>query len=278
MNKDFRLKTSRSNILDVSSYGLENIASAPCLIFVHGFKGFKDWGFFPFLGNYFSDKGFFVLTFNFSHNGVNSSTSLFSEMDKFAKNTISLEISELNELIIAYNDGYFGEKKSNKVALIGHSRGGAVSLLSSLVNRIPVAYVVWSSVAKLDRYTERQKNEWRKKGFIEAFNSRTRQMMRMNIDLLDDIENNINGSLNLENSVKSLNKPLLIIHGEEDLTVPISEAEQIFSWSDQKITEIFRVPNTGHTFDIVHPFEGTNKKFDSILDKTNGFLKKCFQV
>jgi dipeptidyl aminopeptidase/acylaminoacyl peptidase len=199
-------------------------------------------------------------------------------MDKFAKNTISLEISELNELIIAYNDGYFGEKKSNKVALIGHSRGGAVSLLSSLVNRIPVAYVVWSSVAKLDRYTERQKNEWRKKGFIEAFNSRTRQMMRMNIDLLDDIENNINGSLNLENSVKSLNKPLLIIHGEEDLTVPISEAEQIFSWSDQKITEIFRVPNTGHTFDIVHPFEGTNKKFDSILDKTNGFLKKYFQV
>lgn len=278
MNKDFRLKTSRSNILDVSSYGLENIASAPCLIFVHGFKGFKDWGFFPFLGNYFSDKGFFVLTFNFSHNGVNSSTSQFSEMDKFAKNTISLEISELNELIIAYNDGYLGEKKSNKVVLIGHSRGGAVSLLSSLVNRIPVAYVVWSSVAKLDRYTERQKNEWRKKGFIEAFNSRTRQMMRMNIDLLDDIENNINGSLNLENSVKSLNKPLLIIHGEEDLTVPISEAEQIFSWSDQKITEIFRVPNTGHTFDIVHPFEGSNKKFDSILDKTNGFLKKYFQV
>ena len=111
MNKDFRLKTSRSNILDVSSYGLENIASAPCLIFVHGFKGFKDWGFFPFLGNYFSDKGFFVLTFNFSHNGINSSTSQFSEMDKFAKNTISLEISELNELIIAYNDGYFGEKK-----------------------------------------------------------------------------------------------------------------------------------------------------------------------
>lgn len=277
MNKDFRLKTSQSNILNITSYGLENIANAPCLIFVHGFKGFKDWGFFPFLGNYFSNNGFFVLTFNFSHNGVNSLSTEFSEIDKFAKNTISLEISELNDLISAYKQGFFGYKKSNKVALIGHSRGGAVSLLSSLVNQVPAAYVVWSSVAKLDRYTDRQKIEWREKGFIEAFNSRTKQMMRINIDLLNDIEDNKNGLLNLEKALKNLDKPLLIVHGEEDLTVPISEAEQIFNWSNQKITEMYTVPKTGHTFDIVHPFEGTNKKFNSVLEKTNSFLINCFQ-
>lgn len=277
MNKDFRLKTSQSNILNITSYGLENIANALCLIFVHGFKGFKDWGFFPFLGNYFSNNGFFVLTFNFSHNGVNSLSTEFSEVDKFAKNTISLEISELNDLISAYKQGFFGYKKSNKVALIGHSRGGAVSLLSSLVNQVPVAYVVWSSVAKLDRYTDRQKIEWREKGFIEAFNSRTKQMMRINIDLLNDIEDNKNGLLNLEKAVKNLDKPLLIVHGEEDLTVPISEAEQIFNWSNQKITEMYTVPNTGHTFNIVHPFEGTNKKFNNVLEKTNSFLISCFK-
>ncbi|MFZ2323932.1 MAG: prolyl oligopeptidase family serine peptidase [Ignavibacteriaceae bacterium] len=275
MNKDFSLKTTHSNILSITAYGLENISIAPCLIFVHGFKGFKDWGFYPFAGKYFSEKGFFVLTFNFSHNGIGSSALEFSEMDKFAKNTISLEISELNDLINAYNDGFFGNKKSNKIGLIGHSRGGAAVILSSLININPSAYVLWASVAKLDRYTERQKNEWKKSGYVEVFNSRTNQLMRMDVDLLKDIENNINGSLNMQNAVESLDKPLLIIHGEQDLTVPVSEAEQIYSWSNQTKTEIFKIPNTGHTFDIVHPFQGSNQKFDQIIDKTNDFLAKA---
>ncbi len=240
MNKDFRLKTKHGNLLNISAYGLDYLSTAPCLIFVHGFKGFKDWGFYPFLGDYFSKKGFFVLTFNFSHNGIGFSNSDFSEMDKFAKNTISLEVSELNDLINAYDEGFFGNHISNKIALIGHSRGGAVSLLTSFINSKPSGYIVWASVEKIDRYTGRQKKEWREKGFIEALNSRTKQMMRLNIDLLDDIEKNINGSLNLENAIKDLNKPLLIIHGEQDLTVPISEGEQIFKWSKKELTEMFK--------------------------------------
>ena len=120
-----------------------------------------------------------------------------------------------------------------------------------------------------------QKNEWKKSGYVEVFNSRTNQLMRMDVDLLKDIENNINGSLNMQNAVESLEKPLLVIHGEQDLTVPVSEAEQIYSWSNQTKTEIFKIPNTGHTFDIVHPFQGSNQKFDQIIDKTNGFLAKA---
>jgi pimeloyl-ACP methyl ester carboxylesterase len=241
---------------------------------VHGFKGFKDWGFFPYLGTYFSEKGFFVLTFNFSHNGIGTLNSEFTELDKFAKNTISLEISELNDLIKAYYQGFFGNKKSNKIILIGHSRGGAVSLLSSLINDKPFAYVVWATVAKLDRYTDRQKREWKKNGYIEVLNSRTKQMMIMDVDLLKDIEENIDGSLNIKNAVKKLNKPLLIIHGEQDVTIPISEAEDIYSWSNQAKTELFKLPNAGHTFDIVHPFAGTNKKFIEILEKTDSFFKR----
>jgi pimeloyl-ACP methyl ester carboxylesterase len=274
MNKDFSLKTSYGNLLNITAYGLNNLNSAPCLIFVHGFKGFKDWGFYPFLGNYFSDKGFFVLTFNFSHNGVELSNSDFTELDKFAKNTISLEVSELNDLINAYNNGYFGNKLSNKVILVGHSRGGAISILSSLLNKKPEVYVLLASVAKLDRYTRRQKSEWKKNGYVEVINSRTKQIMRMNVELLNDIENNINGSLNIEYAIKNLHKPLLIIHGEQDVTVQISEAEQNFRLSDKSITELVKIPNTGHTFDIVHPFEGTNKRFNELLENIESFLEK----
>ena len=48
-------------------------------------------------------------------------------------------------------------------------------------------------------------------------------MMRMNVESLEDIEANKNSSLSIEKAVKGLNKPLLILHGPEDLTVPIEE-------------------------------------------------------
>lgn len=275
MNKDFRLKTKEGDFLNINAFGFENIKSSLCLIFVHGFKGFKDWGFFPYTSKHFADKGFCVLSFNFSHNGVDDQGFDFNRLDKFAENTISLEISELVQIINAYKNGFFEENVFGKMCLIGHSRGGAVSLLSSLIEKVD-AYIVWASVDKLDRYTNRQKTEWRKQGFVEVLNSRTNQMMRMNFSLLEDIEKNKSGSLSIENAVKDLHKPLLIFHGEQDLTVPITEGEQIYNWSDKSITEFERFPTCGHTFDIVHPFEGSNKKFDLVLSKTEEFLRKVF--
>ncbi len=271
MNKDFRLKTKEGDFLNISAFGFESIKSSPCLILVHGFKGFKDWGFFPYTAKHFADKGYFVLSFNFSHNGVDDQCIDFNSLDKFAKNTVSLEVSELVQVINAYHNGFFNENVFGKVGFIGHSRGGGVALLSSLINKVDV-YVVWSSVAKFDRYTEHQKKEWRKTGYFEALNSRTNQMMRMNLDLLEDIEQNKNGSLSIKNAVKDLDKPLLIVHGEQDLTVPVKEGEQIFNWSDKAISNIEIIPAAGHTFDIVHPFAGSNKKFDIVLSKTEDYL------
>jgi fermentation-respiration switch protein FrsA (DUF1100 family) len=98
--------------------------------------------------------------------------------------------------------------------------------------------------------------------------------MRLDVGLLDDIENNSNNSLNIENALKNLNRPLLIVHGEQDLAVPIAEAEQLYNWSDKSKTEFYKLYSTGHTFDIVHPFNGTSEKFEKLLDKTTSFFVK----
>jgi pimeloyl-ACP methyl ester carboxylesterase len=80
--------------------------------------------------------------------------------------------------------------------------------------------------------------------------------------------------LNLEKSLKNLNKPLLVIHGEQDLAVPLSEAEKLYSWANTDCTKLIVIPNTGHTFDIKHPFEGSNDKFDQVLQETEIFFTK----
>ncbi len=274
MNKDFVLNTKNNNKIRITSYGYENLSSAPCLIFVHGFKGFKDWGFWPYSGNYFAERGFFVLTFNFSHNGVGESLTQFTELDKFANNTFSLELEELNEIIDAYLNNFFGNSGNTRIGVVGHSRGGGESLLISSQRIELDAVVLWAPVANFNRYSARQAKEWRENGFFEVLNSRTKQLMRLNATLLEDIEKNKEDLLNLKKAAENLNKPLLIIHGEQDLSVPIKEGEQIYNWSNKELTEFYKIKATGHTFDVAHPFKESNQKFDSVLEKTLNFFNK----
>jgi fermentation-respiration switch protein FrsA (DUF1100 family) len=98
--------------------------------------------------------------------------------------------------------------------------------------------------------------------------------MPLKISLLDDIEQNKNGKLNLEKAVRNLNKPLLILHGEQDLAVKLDEGKEIYSWANNELTEFYPVEATGHTFDCKHPFEGSNPKFDFVLHKTEEFFTK----
>jgi len=274
MTLDYTHKLHSGEAVTATTYGNDNLLNSPCLIFVHGFKGFKDWGFVPFLGEYFEKENFFLITFNFSHNGIGEDRLEFTELDKFANNTFSKEIEELNEIIAAYKNNYFGVTENEFIGLIGHSRGGGISLLVAETNNNIDACVTWSAISKFDRYSERQKQIWRKDGFFEVLNSRTNQVMRLNLVLLDDLENNLENRLNIEKSLNNFNKPLLMIHGEKDLAVPVAEAETLYSWSDVNKTELVIIPKTGHTFEVKHPFEGSNEKFDLVLSKTADFFKK----
>ena len=76
--------------------------------------------------------------------------------------------------------------------------------------------------------------------------------------------------------LKKITIPYLIVHGDQDLGVPVKEAEQIYSWSNKQFTEFLKVSGTGHTFDIKHPFEGPSKAFNNVLEKTLQFFHKSF--
>lgn len=274
MKKDFILKTPSSDVIRISTFENEDLKVKPCVIFIHGFKGFKDWGFVQYLAEDFSQCGFFVITFNFSHNGVGNSLTEFDELEKFAKNTISREVEELGLVVNSYKNAIFTSNVSEKVGILGHSRGGGVSLILASQKSEISAVAVWASISKFDRYTKKQIDSWKKDGFTEVLNSRTNQMMKLGIELLNDIEANKHDLLSIEKAVRNLNKPLFIAHGDQDTSVPFVEAEEIYSWADKDLTTFLEIPAAGHTFDVVHPFNGSNPKFDLLLTKTNSFFQK----
>jgi len=277
MKKDIVFAASDGEKLRSTLFGQENLGKGPCIVFVHGFKGFKDWGFWPYMGDYFAERGYVVVSFNFSHNGVGESLTEFDELDRFAENTFSREVREVCEVVDACRSGVFGDVGGHRIALLGHSRGGGIALAAARQKPEVAAVALWSSVSDFNRYSEKHKEKWRKAGFFEVVNQRTGQVMRLNATLLDDLEKHKDYSLNIEKAVCELNRPLLIAHGEQDVSVTVAEGKKLFEWSDKSCTEFHTVPKTGHTFGVGHPFAGSSAALDSVLDKTESFYAKSLK-
>ncbi|MBK9249589.1 MAG: alpha/beta hydrolase [Ignavibacteria bacterium] len=244
----------------------------PVVLVFHGFKGFKDWGFFPFVCSEFARRGSICVCMNFSLNGYAQDSDKVNYPDDFARNTISLEIEEARLTLRKIIDSFSAEfpQWNGEIYLLGHSRGGGIALLTGVLESNTVSkVVVWNSIGTFERFSERQKRLWRETGTFEVENSRTHQTLGMNVEFLNDIELHSKEFL-LDSAAKSLGAKLLIIHGEQDMTVPVREAKKLAEIN--KAISVQLIANTGHTFGAVHPFELPTTALQSAIEHTSRFI------
>ncbi len=246
----------------------------PAVIAVHGFKGFKDWGSMPTIGRRLAEEGFVCVAFNFSHNGIGEALTQFTELDKFAANTLSRELDELGIVIDAVASGAVGlPVDPARIALYGHSRGGGESIIAAAEHSVVRAVCTWGTVAYFDRWTERQKKRWREKGAMEILNARTGELMRMDATYLDDLEQHA-PRLAIRRAASTLACPMLLVHGEQDLTVLADESARIASIAGPSRARLAIVANTGHTFGAEHPFAGMTAALAEALKITIAFFRE----
>jgi len=273
MVKHFTHQTAAQHSLEISLYGAELLGEVPCLIYVHGFKGFKDWAFVPHAGEYFANRGYTFLCFNFSHNGIGADGETFTELDKFEQNTFLLEVRELQEIIkLVAHTNQLGADLHAPLGLIGHSRGGGIALLTAHQQPEVKALATRASVSTFERYPKETIEAWKAKGYLEVPNARTGQTFRLSLPILQEVERYGRTKLNILQAVQKLGRPLLLLHGEEDETVPAYEAEQLNIYGDPDLTTLRLIPQTGHTFGAKHPFEGSNPALDQVLEATADFF------
>lgn len=249
----------------------------PLVILCHGFKGFKDWGCFPYMMERIAEEGNFAVSFNFSYNGTGENDfdqSDFTRLDLFAENTFSRELDDLGSIIdhLFENKDKYNYDKGN-ITLTGHSRGGGIAILKTAEDKRISKLVVLSSVCNFDRYSDTLKKKWKEVGYFEVINSRTNQMMRLNYTLIEDLVKN-KERLDIQKAISEITVPVMIIHGAQDITVDYSNAEDLYSRSDKDKTKLFLIENTGHTFGAVQPFEGTTKALEEVLTLIEDFLSK----
>jgi len=226
----------------------------PVIIFSHGFKGFKDWGHFPLVARWFAAQGFAFVRFNFSHNGTTPQEPAdFANLDNFGKNNFSIELHDLDDVIHwveANSDEHQFDKE--KIYLIGHSRGGGISIIKASEDERIKKIVTWASVADFEsRMRVDGFEEWKKTGVTYIPNARTNQNMPLYFQFYEDLDRNRERLL-IKKAAKKLNKPFLIVHGTEDDTVSVNEANALHQWAAG--SRLCLIENADHAFNAIHPY------------------------
>ena len=152
--------------IDVSY--LSNNQQKPLVLFVHGFKGFKDWGHFNAIANYFAENNFVFVKFNFSHNGTSLQKPLeFDDLEAFGNNNYVFELNDLDAVLntLLTVEQLKNEIDAEKVYLIGHSRGGAISIIKTSEDTRIKKLVTWAAVADIvNRNSAITIETWKKDG------------------------------------------------------------------------------------------------------------------
>lgn len=248
----------------------EDESNMPLIIFSHGFKGYKDWGFIPYYCEKIAESKAIVVNFNFSLNGKKDSNTRLYDASIFGMNTISREIQDLLKVIEYFkNEKNLKQLTNGHIILAGHSLGGAISVLAlkniEFINKL----ILIASISNCNRYTQRQVELWKSIGKFEFEIYDTKQKLFLDRAFLDDIEKNYPKDI-LCNILREINPPTLILHGKEDLTVRYSEAEELHKNTPN--SKLMLIPSIGHTFGVEAKFTRTNVQLEKMINESINFI------
>lgn len=245
-------------------------SSLTSIIFVHGFKGFKDWGAHHLLAENFAALGYRYFKFNLSHNGVTEKApNDVTDMEAFASNTVSKELNDLETVINYVSHTY----PMDPIYLIGHSKGGALVILKGAADDRIAKIATWSSIADFSSlWKKEQEEEWLRTGQIYVENARTKERMPLNSTLLEDFRAN-EGKFNVLHAAAAIEKPWLILHGDDDVNVAFSVAQQLAQ--AQPKAKLQKIAGANHVFGASHPYTAAAlpTHLQEVFDKTAAFFE-----
>ena len=247
------------------------------VVFCHGFKGFKDWGPFNKIAAHFAEQDIVFVKFNFSHNGTTINDPInFNDLKAFGNNNFCKELDDLSLVLnwIENCQELRGEIDTSKISLFGHSRGGSIAMLKSVEDSRVSKIISWASPSNfLDRLPKKEKlAKWKELGIAYVYNGRTKQNMPMYYQFYENCSE-FASRLNIQNAVSMMSIPHLLVHGSEDPTVLLCEAENIKSWNTNAQLHIINGAN--HVLGGFHPYELDKfpQDLQEAIDITIIFLK-----
>lgn len=235
-----------------------------------------EWGFFPALAELLSERGLTVVRFNFTGNGMQPGDELVTNLEAFRTATFSQDLEDLLILLSALGESVAeGLVDARRLGLFGHSRGGGTAIVAAAhadwSDRLR-ALVTWSAVSTFDRLDTAAKLVWRQQGATPILNARTGQELLLDRIVLDDLERH-RDELDILAAASRRLAPWLLIHGEEDETVPVAEARSLAEHAAGEGV-LLEIPAASHTFGATHPFAGPTPQLIEALNATQSWFRQ----
>jgi pimeloyl-ACP methyl ester carboxylesterase len=253
------------------AYYPETEQKLPLVIFVHGYKGYKDWGAWNLMAEKFAEAGFFFVKFNFSHNGTTvEDPHNFADLEAFGNNNYSKELSDLGVVI----DYFVKDAKvdDQKIVLIGHSRGGGISIIKTYEDERINGLITLASIDTLERFPRNDAFEkWKEAGVYYVINGRTKQEMPHYYQFYEDFEKDAH-RFDVERATEMAKAHVLIIHGTNDESVSVKNAEHLHLLNPN--SELYLIENANHTFGAKEPWEEMElpKDLNEVVEKSIKFI------
>ena len=198
-------------------------------------------------------------------NGTGADLVHFSDLDGFRRNTFSRELDDVLWLLDQITSGSLTGAVPERTGILGHSRGGGISILAAAECDRVDALVTWAAVADFERWSAEQRREWEASGVLYVPNARTGQDMPLGIGLLEDFLAN-RSRLDILAAARRVATPWLIVHGGRDESVPVDEAHRLHE--EGTAAELGLLPETGHTFGATHPMESPPAFLEEAIDRS----------
>jgi len=246
------------------------------IIVAHGFRGFKDWGFLPYLSRQLTQSGFAAISFNHSLSGIGDNPWAIEDLEGFSHNSTSQELQDWNLLLDSLLWGkipFAHRLRLNSVGVVGHSRGGSYGiLLSSQVPQIR-SVVTWGAIQSFDRFDGETRRRWQSHGYLEVNQQPQEKPLRLKVGALDALDRNLE-QLDVLKAMRQSSIPVLILHTRQDRTVPLIEGQNLWQCADQKLSNFQVIEGGGHTFQTQHPLDTPSLPLLEAVSRTIEWFKK----
>jgi uncharacterized protein len=233
----------------------------PLLVFVHGYMGYKDWGAWNAMCQYWLDAGYSSAKLNLSRNGTKIiCPTEFSDLDAFGKSSYWSELQDIQLFLdhLEQTHGY------TSFILVGHSRGGGLVLLAGKDTRAKQVHCL-APISSIDyRFPKDDAlQQWKNDGVYFRTNGRTKQDMPHYYSQYEEFLQH-KDELSIEESCKQLNKPVFVYHGENDTSVKPFEGQEVALMCRGFF---FLIADTEHTFGAVEPWiqENLPEKMQEVM-------------
>ncbi|SFL00717.1 hypothetical protein SAMN03159341_102687 [Paenibacillus sp. 1_12] len=249
VKKDFRINLENELFIRGEATLVEEQIAKPVLVISHGFRGYKDWGFWPYVTAWFAERGFYVVHFDFSRVGAQNSGA--DEVSVQRLSTVSRELSDLGAILANLREHKLPlaeQADIDRITLLGHSRAGGSNIIFAAEHSYISAVIAWNGGPPPKAVA----------GNPNPF-------------INDDVEHN-KQRFDTARLLASLTSPVLIIQGNKDREA-LLEGQRLLKEAAPNQTYV-SIRDADHFFGGEHPFHHTTPYLEEALEVTHSFITK----